>query len=85
LGVRVATKARQPIHKLVAIGIVVLLVGQSLLNIAVATGSLPTTGLPFPFFSYGGSSMIASLLSAALLIRIARESNEADVVPLRKR
>lgn len=85
LGVRVATKARQPIHKLVAIGIVVLLIGQSLLNIAVATGALPTTGLPFPFFSYGGSSMIASLLSAALLIRIARESNEADVVPLRKR
>lgn len=85
VGLRVAMKARQPIHKLVAIGIVTLLIGQSLLNIAVATGALPTTGLPFPFFSYGGSSMIASLVSAALLVRIARESNEADVVPLRKR
>ncbi|MCC5625972.1 cell division protein FtsW, partial [Nostoc sp. CHAB 5715] len=35
-------------------------------------------------FSYGGNSMIASLIAAGLLIRVARESNEAEVVPLRK-
>lgn len=78
----VARKARSVVHRLVAIGVMVLMVGQSLLNIAVATGALPTTGLPFPLFSYGGSSMIASLLSAALLIRVARESSEAEVVSL---
>lgn len=82
IGLRVAIKAQNLVHQLVAIGIVTLMVGQSLLNIAVATGALPTTGLPFPLFSYGGSSMIASLFSAALLIRVARESSEAEVVAL---
>lgn len=85
LAVIVALKARNTIHRLVATGAMILIVGQSLLNIGVATGVLPTTGLPFPFFSYGGNSMIASLISAALLIRVARESNEAEVVSLESR
>ncbi|MFM6438057.1 MAG: FtsW/RodA/SpoVE family cell cycle protein, partial [Microcystis panniformis] len=58
-------------------GAMVILIGQSLLNIGVATGSLPTTGLPFPLFSYGGSSSLASLFLAALLIRVAREENDS--------
>lgn len=82
LAVLVAMNARNTVHQLVAIGAMILIVGQSLLNIGVATGVLPTTGLPFPFFSYGGSSMIASLLAAGLLIRVARESSEAEVVSL---
>jgi len=82
LAVIVAIKARNKIYRLVAIGTMILIVGQSLLHIGVATGVLPTTGLPLPFFSYGGSSMIASLFSAGLLIRVARESNEAEVVSL---
>ncbi|MCL6432963.1 MAG: FtsW/RodA/SpoVE family cell cycle protein [Leptolyngbyaceae cyanobacterium HOT.MB2.61] len=82
LAVRVAMKARKPVYRLVAIGVMVLLVGQSLLHIGVSTGVLPTTGLPFPLISYGGSSMIASLAAAGLLIRVARESSEAKVVSL---
>lgn len=85
LALRVALKARTPVQRLVAIGIMVLLIGQSLLNIGVATGVLPTTGLPFPFMSYGGSSMISSLLSAGILIRVARESSEGTVVQLDER
>lgn len=85
LGLQVALKAQKPVHQLVAIGAVVLLVGQSLLNIGVATGAIPTTGLPFPMLSYGGSSMIASLLSAGLLIRVAREGSEAKVLLLTER
>jgi cell division protein FtsW len=81
-GLRVALKARNQVHQLVAIGVVVLMVGQSLLNIGVVTGALPTTGLPFPLLSYGGNSIIASLFAAGLLIRVARESNEAEVVSL---
>jgi cell division protein FtsW len=75
-------KAKNPIHRLVATGITVVMIGQSLLHIGVATGALPTTGLPLPMFSYGGNSMIASLVAAGLLIRVARESSEAEVVPL---
>jgi cell division protein FtsW len=82
LGLRVAMRCRHRVKRLVAIGVVIVLIGQSLLNIGVATGALPTTGLPFPLFSYGGSSSLASLILAALIIRVARESNEADVVSL---
>ena len=80
LALRVAIKASRIEHKLVAIGVMVVMVGQSLLNIGVATGALPTTGLPLPLFSYGGSSMIGSLLLAGLSIRVARESSRAQVV-----
>jgi cell division protein FtsW len=85
VGLQVALKSDKPVHQLVAVGFVVLLVGQSFLNIGVATGALPTTGLPLPMFSYGGSSMIASLASAGLLIRVARESSTAQVVSLSNR
>ncbi|MEO0687518.1 MAG: FtsW/RodA/SpoVE family cell cycle protein, partial [Cyanobacteria bacterium J06649_11] len=84
LGFIVALKAKNIIYRLSAIGITILLTGQSFINIGVASGVLPTTGLPLPFFSYGGSSIIATLISTALLIRVARESNEAEVVPIRR-
>ena len=81
---RVAVNCLHRVKRLIAIGVMVMMVGQALLNIGVATGGLPTTGLPFPLWSYGGSSTLASLTLAALLIRVARESNEADILPLKK-
>ena len=84
LALRVAIKSPHPILRLIAIGVMVLMVGQSLINIGVAVGSLPTTGLPLPFFSYGTNSMIASLLLAGLLIRVARENSQAEVISLPK-
>ncbi|MGA1284161.1 MAG: FtsW/RodA/SpoVE family cell cycle protein [Prochlorothrix sp.] len=82
LGLVVASQATRNVYKLVAIGTIVLLIGQSLLNIGVATGALPTTGLPLPLFSYGGNSMLSSLITAGLLVRVARESHQAEVVSL---
>ena len=84
LALRVAIKCHQTIPRLVAIGSMVFLVGQSLINIGVATGSLPTTGLPLPFFSYGINSIIASLLLAGLLVRVARESNSGQLIQLQQ-
>lgn len=81
VALKVALKSRTKVQRLVAIGVMVFLVGQSLINIGVATGSLPTTGLPFPFFSYGMNSIIASFLLSGLLIRVARESSQAKVIP----
>ncbi len=78
----VALRLNHPLHRLVAIGAMVLLVGQSFLNIGVASGVLPTTGLPLPMVSYGGSSMIASLVTAALLVRAAREIHTDDPLTL---
>ncbi len=85
LALIVALKSTDSVKRLVAMGVMIFLIGQSLLNIGVATGALPTTGLPFPFLSYGGSSVISSLVLAGLLVRTARESNEAEVIPLHTR
>lgn len=84
LALIVAHQTQTAVHRLIATGAVIFLVGQSLINIGVATGSLPTTGLPFPLFSYGGNSVLASLCLAGLLIRVARESTEANVVEFRR-
>lgn len=84
VGLRVAMRCRHRVKRLVAMGAMIMLVGQSLLNIGVATGALPTTGLPLPLFSYGGSSSLASLALAALLIRVARENSDDNVVAMTK-
>jgi len=44
------------------------------MHISVATGSMPTTGLPLPFISYGGNSLIASFFIAGMLLRCSLES-----------
>lgn len=84
LALRVAIKCSQELPRLVAVGAMVFIIGQSLINIGVATGSLPTTGLPLPFFSYGINSIIASLLLAGLLVRVARESNTTRLIKLKQ-
>lgn len=73
-GLRVALACRSNQQRLVAIGCTTLLVGQSIMNIAVASGAMPTTGLPLPMISYGGNSLLASLLLAGLLIRCSLEA-----------
>ncbi len=74
ISLRISLKCRNNYTKLVAIGCGVLLTGQSIMHIAVATGSMPTTGLPLPFISYGGNSLIASFFIAGLLVRCSLES-----------
>src|SRR5699024_8646236 len=58
---------------LLAYGIALLFAAQIVINIAVNVGLLPTKGLTLPFLSYGGSSLIVSMLMVALLLRIDRE------------
>ena len=74
ISLRISLKCRNNYTKLVAIGCGVLLTGQSIMHIAVATGSMPTTGLPLPFISYGGNSLIASFFIAGMLVRCSLES-----------
>lgn len=85
VGLRVALACRSNQHRLVAIGCTTLLVGQSILNIAVASGSMPTTGLPLPMISYGGNSLLSSLFVAGLLIRCSLESAGLEAVRPRRR
>lgn len=81
IGLSVTYKCKDPVIRLIALGCTSLIVVQAMLNVGVATGVLPTTGLPFPFLSYGGSSTISCLFIAGLLIRSAREMSAADVIP----
>ncbi len=74
VSLRISLKCRNNYTRLVAIGCGVLLTGQSIMHIAVTTGSMPTTGLPLPFISYGGNSLIASFFIAGMLLRCSLES-----------
>lgn len=63
--------------KLLALGITVLITGQAVINMAVVMGILPTKGLPLPFISYGGSSLMAMSIAIGIMMRLLKE--EADV------
>ena len=75
IALRVACRCPSVSLRLVAFGSLSLLVGQALLNIGVASGLLPTTGITLPLVSYGGSSILASAAAAGFLVRVAREAN----------
>lgn len=72
-GVRVALRHPHAFGRLLAFGCTFLLVGQAGLNMAVALGMLPTKGLPLPFISYGGSSLLMALVYAGVLLGLSRE------------
>jgi len=74
LTLKISLNCRNNYSKLIAMGSGTILVGQSIMHIAVSSGAMPTTGLPFPLISYGGNSLISSLLIAALLVRSSIES-----------
>ena len=71
-GVTIAAKAPDRFSGLVAAGVTCLLGTQALLNIAVTTGAVPATGVPLPFVSYGGSSLVFSLIGIGLLMNVSR-------------
>ena len=74
LGFRIALRARDLFGHLVALGVVSIIGLEAVINIAVATGSMPTKGLPLPFISYGGSSLVFDMIGVALLLNIAKYS-----------
>lgn len=61
---------------LLAIGIVTMLGLQAIINIAVVTGTIPVTGMPLPFFSYGGTALMVNLASVGLLLNVSRSGNK---------
>ncbi len=71
-GVLIAMKAPDSFGSLVAIGITSLIGLQVIINIAVVTSSMPNTGMPLPFFSYGGTALLILLCSVGILLNISR-------------
>ena len=72
--VRIAMNAPDTYSSLVAVGIAAQLAIQTILNIAVATSSMPNTGVSLPFFSYGGTAIMTLLLEMGVLLNISRYS-----------
>ncbi len=70
-----AMKAPDQFGRLLAIGITTMVVGQALINLSVVLGLLPTKGIPLPFVSYGGSSLLGMLLATGVLLNISQHAD----------
>jgi cell division protein FtsW len=71
-GLRLALSCKDPFGKRLAAGITAMISGQAVINLAAVLGLAPLTGIPLPFVSYGGSSLMVSLLAVGVLLNIAR-------------
>ena len=74
-GLRAAARCSDDFGRLLAIGLTVMVVGQALVNISVVIGLLPTKGIPLPLVSYGGSSLIMTLLAVGILLNISQNTS----------
>ena len=70
-GLRIALACKDPFGKRLAAGLTVLVSGQAAINLAAVMGLAPLTGIPLPFVSYGGSSLVIALVSVGILLNIA--------------
>ena len=75
-GIKIAKNATDLFGCFLAVGITALISIQTLVNIAVVTGSIPPTGLPLPFISAGSSSIIVLMAGVGLLLSVNRQTKE---------
>ena len=73
-GLRASLRAPDLFGRYLAAGLTIMIVGQALVNISVVLGMMPTKGIPLPFISYGGSSLLFSLLSIGLLLNVTQHA-----------
>ncbi len=78
-GIRVCKATPDLFGFFLSLGITISLALQAAINIAVVTGSIPTKGLPLPFISTGGSSILLSMLGIGILLNIAKQSGKTDI------
>lgn len=74
LGYRAARRAPDPFGFLLASGLTTMVLVSALLNLGVATAALPTTGLPLPFISYGGTALIVQLAGMGIVMSVSRDA-----------
>lgn len=75
-GIRIAMKTQEPFGMFLALGLTGLIGLQAFINFGVVMGILPTKGLALPFISYGGSSLVISLLAVGILLNISTHTGE---------
>lgn len=70
-GLRTASRAPDPFGSLLAVGLIAWIGAETVINIGAVIGVMPVTGIPLPFISYGGSSLVLTMLAAGMLVNIA--------------
>jgi cell division protein FtsW len=73
-GLRASFNAPDGFGRMLALGVTAMVLFQSLINFAVVLGMMPTKGIPLPFVSYGGSSLVVMLLATGVLLNVAQQS-----------
>lgn len=84
-GFKIALEAREPFGAVLAVGLTAWLMFQAFLNVAVMTATIPFTGIPLPFLSVGGSSMVSTLAAIGLLLSVSQGSRIAVISNARGR
>ena len=74
---QIVYSTQDPFGKLICIGVTTLIAFSAVVNIGVSIGSLPTKGLPLPFISYGGSSLIFHMVAIGLLLNVSKTEEVA--------
>ena len=75
-GVKIATMVRNRFNSIVAIGIVTIIAFHTIINLGMTVGLLPVTGLPLPFISYGGSSLLTNMIMVGILLNYYKNRYE---------
>ncbi len=85
-GFRAATRAPDRFGSLLAVGVTIWITSQAVINIGAVVGVLPVTGIPLPFISFGGSSLVVTMAAVGILLNIAAQDRSARTAPhLRRR
>lgn len=71
-GLRIASQTTEPFARLLAVGVVVMILSQAIINMGMAVGLMPVTGMTLPFVSYGGSSLLSNGVAVGLLLAVGQ-------------
>ena len=78
-GIKTAVTAKDIYGTILAIGITSVVAIQAVINIAVVTGSMPVTGVPLPFISYGGSALVFNMFAMGILLNVSRQTANKEL------
>lgn len=75
---RIAARAKDEFGQFLSVGIMILIVGQAIANLFMVGGMIPVVGVPLPFISYGGTSLIVTMAAVGMLVNIGRLGEKSD-------
>jgi cell division protein FtsW len=74
-GLRISVRAADPFGAFLALGLTTMVAIQALVNISVVVGLMPTKGIPLPFVSFGGSSLLVNMVAMGVLLNVSQHAS----------